>query len=257
MRAHRSLARLRVPGKPVTAVLDTPGAAGRISVLVVTDDMPFLIDSVLAEIDRTGASVHRVVHPVIVVRRDVRGELLDILPLADPAAPPPGTVAESWMNIELGDLPGSDPARDLAADLHARLSGVLADVREVVEDGDRMVSTARALADELAAAGGGRRDSRHRRPAALVRAGQPDPARLPAPGADRHPGGPGPAGVLATGLGVLRRDSLVARTLTASPDSVRPAGARADDARRASCWCSPGPAPGRPCTARSTRSTWA
>ena len=232
VRAHRSLARLRVPGKPVTAVLDTPGAAGRISVLVVTDDMPFLIDSVLAEIDRTGASVHRVVHPVIVVRRDVRGELLDILPLADPAAPPPGTVAESWMNIELGDLPGSDPARDLAADLHARLSGVLTDVREVVEDGDRMVSTARALADELAAAGGGADTADT---VALLRwFAQGNLILL---GYRRQelidtPEGPALRGVLATGLGVLRRDSLVARTLTASPDSVRPAGVAADAAPR-------------------------
>ena len=232
VRAHRSLARLRVPGKPVTAVLDTPGAAGRISVLVVTDDMPFLIDSVLAEIDRTGASVHRVVHPVIVVRRDVRGELLDILPPADPAAPPPGTVAESWMNIELGDLPGSDPARDLAADLHARLSGVLTDVREVVEDGDRMVSTARALADELAAAGGGADTADT---VALLRwFAQGNLILL---GYRRQelidtPEGPALRGVLATGLGVLRRDSLVARTLTASPDSVRPAGVAADAAPR-------------------------
>jgi glutamate dehydrogenase len=232
VRAHRSLARLRVPGKPVTAVLDTPGAAGRISVLVVTDDMPFLIDSVLAELDRTGASVHRVVHPVIVVRRDVRGELLDILPFADPAAPPPGTVAESWMNIELGDLPGSDPARDLSADLHSRLSSVLVDVREVVEDGDRMVSTARALADELAASGG---DAETTDTVALLRwFAQGNLIML---GYRRQelvdtPEGPALRGVLATGLGVLRRDSLVARTLTASPDSVTPVGTRGDDARR-------------------------
>ncbi|GLZ47282.1 glutamate dehydrogenase [Actinomycetospora sp. NBRC 106375] len=231
VRAHRSLARLRVPGKPVTAVLDTPGAAGRISVLVVTDDMPFLIDSVLAELDRTGASVHRVVHPVVVVRRDVRGELLDILPMADAAAPPPGTVAESWMNIELGDLPGSDPARDLAADLHARLSGVLTDVREVVEDGDRMVSTARALADELAASGPGEDSAETADTVALLRwFAQGNLILL---GYRRQevvdtPEGPALRGVLATGLGVLRRDSLVARTLTASPDSVSPAGVPGD-----------------------------
>ncbi|MEJ2890174.1 NAD-glutamate dehydrogenase [Actinomycetospora aeridis] len=232
VRAHRSLARLRVPGKPVTAVLDTPGSEGRISVLVVTDDMPFLIDSVLAELDRTGASVHRVVHPVVVVRRDVRGELLDILPLADAAAPPPGAVAESWMNIELGDLPGSDPARDLAADLHARLSSVLTDVREVVEDDTRMVSTARALADELDGAGG---DVETADTVALLRwFAQGNLIML---GYRRQelvdtPEGPALRGVLATGLGVLRRDSLVARTLTASPDSVSPAGTAGDTAAR-------------------------
>ena len=68
VRAHRSLARLRVPGRPVTAVLGAgaepaPGLAApdpeRVSVLVVTEDMPFLIDSVVAELSRTGATVHR------------------------------------------------------------------------------------------------------------------------------------------------------------------------------------------------------
>ena len=235
VRAHRSLARLRVPGKPVTAVLDTPGSAGRISVLVVTDDMPFLIDSVLAELDRTGANVHRVVHPVVVVRRDVRGELLDILPLADAAAPPPGTVAESWMNIELGDLPGSDPARDLAVDLHARLSSVLTDVREVVEDGERMNSTARALADELDGAVTADDSAETADTVALLRwFAQGNLIML---GYRRQevvdtPEGPALRGVLATGLGVLRRDSLVARTLTASPDSVSPAGTGGDTASR-------------------------
>ncbi len=244
VRAHRSLARLRVPGRPVTAVLDTPGTGGvdepseRISVLVVTDDMPYLIDSVLAELDRTGATVHAVVHPVLVVRRDLRGELLDILPTADPAAPPPGTVAESWMNLELGDLPGSDPARDLAADLHTRLSGVLTDVREVVEDSDRMLITARALADELEATEGAAAsidDTEAADTVALLRWFAQ--GNLTFLGYRRQevvdtPEGPALRGVLATGLGVLRRDSLVARTLTASPDSVAPAGTASGESPR-------------------------
>ena len=63
VRAHRSLARLHVPGirsrrcSALGAETD-PGWARPIrtacSVLVVTDDMPYLIDSVIAELSRTG-----------------------------------------------------------------------------------------------------------------------------------------------------------------------------------------------------------
>ena len=91
--------------------------------------------------------------------RSARSELLDILPLAYPADRR-GAVAESWMNLELGDLPGSDPARDLAADLHTRLSGVLTDVREVVEDSRPDAGhVLRSLADQAR----GRRGPRRRR----------------------------------------------------------------------------------------------
>lgn len=243
VKAHRSLARLRVPGRPVTAVLDTPAADGgspdRVSVLVVTEDMPYLIDSVLAELGRTGATVHRVVHPVLVVRRDLRGELLDILPAADAHDPPPGTLAESWMNLELGDLPGSDPARDLAADLHTRLSSVLTDVREVVEDADRMATTARSIADALErgeAALAGVEGTQVVDTVALLRWFAQ--GNLTFLGYRRQdvvdtPDGPGLRGVLATGLGVLRRDSLVARRMTESADSVAPLGATAGDEQRA------------------------
>ena len=161
VRAHRSLARLRVPGQPVTAVLGG-GSAGagaidpeRVQVLVVTEDMPFLIDSVIAELSRTGLTVHRVVHPVVTVRRDADGALLEVLADARPDDGAPGTLAESWMNLEIeADAPPTgtstaDAISGLAADLHHRLAGVLEDVRAVVEDGATMVERALALADRV------------------------------------------------------------------------------------------------------------
>ncbi|MFC5065807.1 NAD-glutamate dehydrogenase [Actinomycetospora atypica] len=163
VRAHRSLARLRVPGQPVTAVLGggSTGAGAidpeRVQVLVVTEDMPFLIDSVIAELSRTGLTVHRVVHPVVIVRRDADGALAEVLPDAEPADRPPGTIAESWMNLEVeAETPptgtsAADAIRDLAADLHHRLAGVLQDVRAVVEDGATMVERALQLADRVEA----------------------------------------------------------------------------------------------------------
>ena len=122
--------------------------------------MPYLVDSVASELTRGGVQVQRVVHPIVVVRRDpVTGELQEVLPTADPADPPADALAESWMYIEVDLITDADRAREL----EARLLTVLTDVREVVEDTDQMASTALQLADELekrAATGGrcGRRE---------------------------------------------------------------------------------------------------
>ena len=50
------------------------------AVEIVTDDMPFLIDSVSMELNRRGFGVHLIIHPVLGVRRDDDGELIEILP---------------------------------------------------------------------------------------------------------------------------------------------------------------------------------
>ena len=46
---------------------------------VVTDDMPFLVDSVTNELSRQGRGIHVVIHPQVVVRRDVTGKLIEVL----------------------------------------------------------------------------------------------------------------------------------------------------------------------------------
>ncbi len=225
VRAHRSLARLHVPGQPVTAVLGAGAETGtvgalhdpdRVFVLVVTDDMPYLVDSVMAELARTGTVVHRVVHPLVVVRRDAHGALQETLADADPADPPAGTVVESWMNLELEADAGSESVRELASDLHQRLSSVLADVRDVVEDARTMLAKARALADDLESS-----------PPPVAEHRTDDTVALLRWFADgnltflgyRYEVVGGPAGTsTARGLGILRRDSAAARALTAGPD---------------------------------------
>ena len=46
---------------------------------VVTDDMPFLVDSVTNELTRQGRGIHVVIHPQVIVRRDVTGKLIEVL----------------------------------------------------------------------------------------------------------------------------------------------------------------------------------
>jgi len=52
---------------------------------IVNDDMPFLVDSVNMELNRLGSGVHLIIHPVVRVRRDESGALLDVLPFDTPA----------------------------------------------------------------------------------------------------------------------------------------------------------------------------
>jgi glutamate dehydrogenase len=111
---------------------------------VVTDDMPFLVQSLLAAVARLGADVQRVIHPIVVVRRDADGRLVEVLAGADPAAPPDGAVVESWVHLDL--TPTAVPG-----ELVEVLQGALAQVREVVDDGDAMLAAARRIADGLPA----------------------------------------------------------------------------------------------------------
>src|SRR6185312_6668594 len=43
----------------------------------VNDDMPFLVDSITGALQRRGLSVHLVIHPVMRVKRNAQGELLE------------------------------------------------------------------------------------------------------------------------------------------------------------------------------------
>ena len=123
-------------------------AEGHTVVEVVTDDMPFLVDSVTMELNAQGRSVHMVVHPQITVRRDVAGTLQEVF--CDDS----GSVAttedhlvarESWMHIEIDRETEADDVGTIVASLQK----VLTDVREAVEDWSRMHAQARAIVQDL------------------------------------------------------------------------------------------------------------
>jgi glutamate dehydrogenase len=109
---------------------------------IVNDDMPFLVDSVTAELARSEAEVHLVVHPVMRVERDAEGRLLAVY---DPEAPPEGASAESVMHVRITAQPA-----ERQETIRAALEGVLAEVRAAVADWRAMRDRCRALIDELA-----------------------------------------------------------------------------------------------------------
>ncbi|MGY1770144.1 NAD-glutamate dehydrogenase [Blastococcus sp. SYSU D00813] len=143
---HLRTAAVRPRGSATVEVTRRDGAdRSRSVVFVVTDDMPYLVDSVTAEVVRQGFRLEHVVHPVLVVRRDVTGRIGAFCDSADPAECGPDALSESWMAVVL-DGPLDDEARD---DLVGGLRTVLADVRAVDEDADRMRARALALAERL------------------------------------------------------------------------------------------------------------
>ena len=131
------------------AVLDPPADV----IDIVTDDMPFLVDSLTMELAKHGLAARLVVHPQLRVRRDVSGTLREIAgqasagQLKDDGASH-DELAESWTHIEIPPLADGE-AEGLTADL----TRVLGDVRVAVEDYARMRARALSLADALAAEG--------------------------------------------------------------------------------------------------------
>src|SRR6516162_8518544 len=109
-------------------------------VLTVTDDMPFLVDSLGMAFGRAELAVHLIVHPVLLVRRDRRGQLLDIG--ANGAQP---THPESWQLYEIDRV--TEPAQ--LARLQRDIETTLADVRSAVIDWRAMRERAREIIRRL------------------------------------------------------------------------------------------------------------
>ncbi|GGW66358.1 NAD-glutamate dehydrogenase [Streptomyces xantholiticus] len=113
---------------------------------VVTDDMPFLVDSVTNELSRQGRGIHVVIHPQVVARRDVTGKLIEVLPSRAGAKDlPHDALVESWIHVEIDRETDRADLKQITADLLR----VLSDVREAVEDWEKMRDAALRIAEGL------------------------------------------------------------------------------------------------------------
>ncbi|MCX4969718.1 NAD-glutamate dehydrogenase [Streptomyces sp. NBC_00654] len=130
---------------------------------VVTDDMPFLVDSVTNELSRQGRGIHVVIHPQVIVRRDVTGKLIEVLTEGRGVATNPqgrknakgakdakaelphDALVESWIHVEIDRETDRADLKQITADLLR----VLSDVRETVEDWEKMRDAALRIADDL------------------------------------------------------------------------------------------------------------
>ncbi len=108
---------------------------------IVNDDMPFLVDSVTAEINRHDLIVHLIIHPVLKVKRSKTGKLLG---LAEKSATGGNSLTESFMHIQVSSLSGQR-----LKELENDIKKILGDVRRAVTDWPAIRGKMAALIDEL------------------------------------------------------------------------------------------------------------
>lgn len=93
---------------------------------IVNDDMPFLVDSVTAELNRQNLTVHLIIHPVIPTKRTSAGKLSHVAENGDAG----DTRAESVMHLQITEQTDASMLKELAKSL----TKILGDVRAAVED---------------------------------------------------------------------------------------------------------------------------
>ncbi len=143
--SHFRLGQKRSVGTPAVAIVNpTAGGDGWQSahtvVMIVTDDMPFLVDSVRMVLARHGLGIHLTIHPMLNVRRDATGEITGF--------PDRGGRVEAWMLFEVDRC-----SPEVTRVLEGQLSDALADVRRAVDDLDQMRERVLAVAHEVEASG--------------------------------------------------------------------------------------------------------
>jgi glutamate dehydrogenase len=138
--AHFDLGRSRPAGSPVVRVVSpdrerdgwsTPHSV----VLMVTDDMPFLVDTMRMLLERRGLDIHLLVHPMLLVERDARHQLRRVAPFSDrlEGKADDAMLVEAWTQIEIDRVDD-----EVAATLETELEAAVDDVRRVVGDFELM-----------------------------------------------------------------------------------------------------------------------
>ena len=115
------------------------------AVEIVTDDKPFLIDSISMELNRRGFGVYLIIHPVLNVRRDDAGRLLEVIPVTGDEDGGEDLIGESVIHAEVDRH--TDPAQ--LEELRGHLMRVIGEVRAAVDDWRQMRARALEIAADL------------------------------------------------------------------------------------------------------------
>src|SRR5829696_4933013 len=145
--AHWTFAYQRTPGTSKSRVynpqFDEHGWQSTHTVLeIVTDDMPFLVDSTRMGVNRQGYAIHLMLHPIMKVRRDDAGRLVEVL---DPDSADEDAVSESVIHVEVDRQ--TEP--EVLEDLHECIESILTQVRAAVEDWQEMRGTVEKIVSGL------------------------------------------------------------------------------------------------------------
>ena len=165
--SHREFAQDRPVGsfnvRAFNPTADDEGwSTGHTVVQIVVDDMPFLVDSVVAALGGFDRGVHLLVHPQMTVSRTVTGALKTVVTDGSTTVESSsvGLGRESWMHLEIDRLPDAS-----LPDVEGRLRHVLENVRDSVEDWPKMRAHALTIASELRSATPPGTDPHHAREA--------------------------------------------------------------------------------------------
>ncbi|MDX1529727.1 MAG: NAD-glutamate dehydrogenase, partial [Gammaproteobacteria bacterium] len=145
--AHWNFAKQRKPAEPKVRVynpqVEEHGWQSTHTIVeIVTDDMPFLVDSVRMALNRQGLTVHLLIHPVMRLRRDDSGRVIGPVPHGDGDE---GAITEAVMHIEVDRQAEKEVIEQTVAAIHA----VLRDVRASVTDWKSMRGKLQAILEEL------------------------------------------------------------------------------------------------------------
>ncbi|HEY1738844.1 MAG TPA: hypothetical protein VGI86_09050, partial [Acidimicrobiia bacterium] len=156
-RALWRVASNRPPGTPVIRAYDpAAGVDGWSSpytvIEVVSDDMPFIVDSVTTAIERRHSTVQLAIHPIVAVRRTTDGRLLGVAASGDPNgadgyvhAEGERRVVESFVHMEIDRIDDTT----LLAELVDELRAVYADVHAATSDWSDMLAATFRVVNEL------------------------------------------------------------------------------------------------------------
>ncbi len=143
--AHWTFAQERTPGTSKVRVynphFEEHGWQSTHTALeIVTDDMPFLVDSTRMGVNRQGYAIHLMLHPIMKVRRDEAGRLIEVLnPDVEDG------ISESVIHVEVD----RQTEAGVLEGLHECIESVLGQLRAAVEDWQEMRGTVEGIVTEL------------------------------------------------------------------------------------------------------------
>ena len=153
---HRKLGAARAPGETLIEAYNLQDARGgpaadrdETVINIISDDKPFIIDSLTIKLNAMRKTPHRIAHPIFEVERDARGRMRGMTPFAGKARRD-GAPIETYVQFRIDFTRRAEHAH-LLRELH----GVMSDIEIVVADWARMRANTLLLAEMVAARKGG------------------------------------------------------------------------------------------------------